>query len=227
MWSYHRDYLGHEDFFWQFFLTEVVYSCHLFLISSASIRSISFLSFIQPIFAWNVPLVSLIFLKRSLALPILLMYPYLCTRLSLGNCYHFRFDAILRGMGFAGSSVVKNLPAMQETQATQVRSLGQEDPWRRKWQPTPVFFPVKSHGQRSLAGYSPWGCRVRHTLVTKQHLRSLKLWNSFAMEIMFSYHLNLGQHSHFLIFLYVSKYGLSACSMPGTVLSLWKEVGSV
>ena len=30
-------------------------------------------------------------------------------------------------------------------------------PWRRKWQPTLVFLPAKSHGQRSLAGYSPWG----------------------------------------------------------------------
>ena len=30
-------------------------------------------------------------------------------------------------------------------------------PWRRKWQPTPVFLPGKSHGQRSLEGYSPWG----------------------------------------------------------------------
>ena len=49
-----------------------VYSCHLFLISSASVRSIPFLSFIIPIFAWNVPLVSLIFLKRSLVFPILL-----------------------------------------------------------------------------------------------------------------------------------------------------------
>ena len=29
-------------------------------------------------------------------------------------------------------------------------------PWRRKWQPTPVFLSGKSHGQRSLAGYSPW-----------------------------------------------------------------------
>ena len=29
-------------------------------------------------------------------------------------------------------------------------------PWRRKWQPTPVFSPGKSHGRRSLAGYSPW-----------------------------------------------------------------------
>ena len=49
-----------------------VYSCHLFIISSASVRSIPFLSFIEPIFAWNVPLVSLIFLKRSLVFPILL-----------------------------------------------------------------------------------------------------------------------------------------------------------
>ena len=30
-------------------------------------------------------------------------------------------------------------------------------PWRRKWQPTPVFLPGKSHGQWSLGGYSPWG----------------------------------------------------------------------
>ena len=49
-----------------------VYYCHLFLISSASVRSIPFLSFIKPIFAWNVPLVSLIFLKRSLVFPVLL-----------------------------------------------------------------------------------------------------------------------------------------------------------
>ena len=30
-------------------------------------------------------------------------------------------------------------------------------PWRRKWQPTPAFLAGKSHGQRSLADYSPWG----------------------------------------------------------------------
>ena len=49
-----------------------VYSCHLFLISSASVRSTPFLSLIEPIFAWIVPLLSLIFLKRSLVFPILL-----------------------------------------------------------------------------------------------------------------------------------------------------------
>ena len=35
--------------------------------------------------------------------------------------------------------------------------------WRRKWQPTPVFLPEKSHGQRSLVGYSPWDCRELDT----------------------------------------------------------------
>ena len=49
---------------------------------------------------------------------------------------------------------VKCLPAMQETW---VRSLGREDPWRRKWQPLPVLLPGKSNGQRSLVGCSPWG----------------------------------------------------------------------
>ena len=47
--------------------------------------------------------------------------------------------------------VVKNLPA----NAGDVRGLGWEDSWRRKWQLTPVFWPGESHGQRSLAGYSP------------------------------------------------------------------------
>ena len=49
--------------------------------------------------------------------------------------------------------MVKNPPAMQETQ---VRSLGWEDPLvgRKEWQPTPVFLPGESHGQRSQAGYS-------------------------------------------------------------------------
>ena len=37
-------------------------------------------------------------------------------------------------------------------------------PWRRAWQPTPVFLPGESHGQRSLAGYSPQGCRVGQDL---------------------------------------------------------------
>ena len=51
---------------------------------------------------------------------------------------------------------VKNLPAMQETQ-TQVLSLGPEDPLEEEVATIPVFLPMKSHGQRSLAGYSSKG----------------------------------------------------------------------
>ena len=39
----------------------------------------------------------------------------------------------------------------------QFRSLSQEDPLRRKWQSIPLLLPGKVQGQRSLAGYSPWG----------------------------------------------------------------------
>ena len=57
---------------WSFLYSSSVYSCHLFLVSSASVSSTPFLSYIEPIFAWNDPLVSLIFLKRSLVFPIVL-----------------------------------------------------------------------------------------------------------------------------------------------------------
>ena len=57
---------------WYFLYSSSVYSYHLFLISSASVRFIPFLSFIGSIFAWNVPLVSLIFFKRYLVFHILL-----------------------------------------------------------------------------------------------------------------------------------------------------------
>ena len=59
--------------------------------------------------------------------------------------------------GFPGGSVAKNLPAMQEPQETQVQSLGWEDPLEKGMEPTPVFLPGESHGQRGLVGCSPWG----------------------------------------------------------------------
>ena len=52
--------------------------------------------------------------------------------------------------------MVKNLPAMQ---ATQVGSLGQEDPLEKEMAITPVFLPGKFRGQRSLVGYGSWGDR--------------------------------------------------------------------
>ena len=58
-------------------------------------------------------------------------------------------------MGLTGGPAGKNPPAMQKTQ-----EILESDPWvgkipwRRTWQPTPVFLPGKSHGQRSLMSYT-------------------------------------------------------------------------
>ena len=55
-------------------------------------------------------------------------------------------------------SVVKNPPANAGDSGDIGSIPGLERfPWSRKWQPAPVFLPGKFHGQRSLAGYSPWG----------------------------------------------------------------------
>ena len=72
---------------------------------------------------------------------------------------------------FPGGSVVKNLPA-NAGDAGLIR-VG-KILWRRKRQPTLLFLPEKSHGQRSLAGYNPWGRqRVGHDLATKcSHLEN-------------------------------------------------------
>ena len=51
---------------------------------------------------------------------------------------------------------VNDPPAMQETR---VRSLGREDALEEDMAATPVFLPGESHGQRSLDGYRPWGCK--------------------------------------------------------------------
>ena len=55
---------------------------------------------------------------------------------------------------------VKNLPAVQKNW---VRSLGREDALEEGMQPTPVFLPGESHGQRSLVGYSPGGHKESDT----------------------------------------------------------------
>ena len=63
--------------------------------------------------------------------------------------------------------IIKNLPAnagdIRDTGSIpEGQGGGREIPWRRAGQPTSVFLPGESHGQRSLTGYSPQGCRVRH-----------------------------------------------------------------
>ena len=66
--------------------------------------------------------------------------------------------------GFLGGSVVKN-PLANAGDAGSISGSGRF-PWRRKWQPILVFLPGKSHGQRSLVGYSPWSHKV---LVANEH----------------------------------------------------------
>ena len=73
--------------------------------------------------------------------------------------------------------MVRTLPA----NTGELRDVGSvpgsgRSPWRRRWQPTPVFLPGKSHGQRSLAGYSSWSCKesdateqLTHTLRKTPH----------------------------------------------------------
>ena len=56
-----------------------------------------------------------------------------------------------------------------------------EMPWRRKWQPTPVFLPEKSHRQRSLVGYNPKGCKE---LDTTKHSTSATLFASTVCTVV-------------------------------------------
>ena len=71
-------------------------------------------------------------------------------------------------MGFPGGSVVKRI-------CLQCRRLGfnlwvGKIPWRKAWQPTSVFLPGESHGQRSLVGYSSWGHTVTDTSEATKHI---------------------------------------------------------
>ena len=55
-------------------------------------------------------------------------------------------------------------------------------PWRREWLPTPVFLPVKSHGQRSLVGYGPWYCEELDTTERLTHTHT-----HISLEALFPY----------------------------------------
>ena len=53
---------------------------------------------------------------------------------------------------------------------------------RREWLPTPLYLSGKFHGQRSLVGYSPWGCRVRHNWTT--HSSFTFTWASISVLVL-------------------------------------------
>ena len=98
-WSHHHGYLGHEDLF----LYSSVYFCHLYLISFASVRPIPFLSFIVPIFAWNVPLVSLNFPEEISSLSHSVVFLYFFALIAeegfISSCYSLEL-CIQMGISF-------------------------------------------------------------------------------------------------------------------------------
>ena len=127
-------------------------------------------------------------------------------------------------LGLSGDSVVKTLPS-------QCRRHGFNPwvgkiPWRRRWQPTLVFLPGKSHRQRSLMGYSPWGHKESDT--TEQLHNNTKWYN----QILKSTRLISGEQTtllqtplYFIIIYYIQQwvlYGL--CSEKSIILrarSMW------
>ena len=87
-------------------------------------------------------------------------------------------------MGFPDSSVVKNPPVKQETW---IQSLGWEDPLEKEMatHTSILAWEKKSHGQRSLAGYSPWGCKESDTteqLNNKQQSAETEASLSWALD---------------------------------------------
>ena len=96
--------------------------------------------------------------------------------------------SLIPSQGFLGSSDSKE-SACSTGNPPWIREI----PWRRKWQPTPVFLPGKSHGWRSPADYSPWGHKESdateqlHFLPTPSQTHFLYSWRSkFFMSFSFS-----------------------------------------
>ena len=84
--------------------------------------------------------------------------------------------------GFPGAQTVKNLPAVQETR---IQSLGREDPLEEGIATHSSTLPGGSHGRRSLAGCSPWGCKESDTtepLTLSPPLEGLSDWKSRGNE---------------------------------------------
>ena len=96
-----------------------------------------------------------------------------------------------------------------------VQSLVQKGPWRRKWLPTPVFLSRESHGQRSLASYSPWGHKESDTTErlnnsNKKDLIENKSFKNISNDLNhFEYGGFMGKKSAYEIFIFMCTLALS------------------
>ena len=89
------------------------------------------------------------------------------------------------GSGLPSGLVAKNLLAKQETE---VGSWVRKIPRRGKWQTIPVFLPWKSHGQRSLVGYCPWGLKESDTTERLHSLNTYLVMKSYSCPIFVDTH---------------------------------------
>ena len=75
---------------------------------------------------------------------------------------------VLKGSGLVSRILAREASLVAQVHKESACNAGDLDawvgkiPWSTEWQPLPGFLPGKSHGQRNLEGYSPWGCRVGH-----------------------------------------------------------------
>ena len=84
---------------------------------------------------------------------------------------------------FLVAQMIKNLPVVQETWFSPwVRKI----PGRRKWQPTPLFLPGESHGQKSLVGYSLWGGKELDMTERLILLKSTHYWITLRQSAVLS-----------------------------------------
>ena len=81
-----------------------------------------------------------------------------------------------------GQPIVMELDLLiQDMKETRIWSLGQEDPWRRKWQPTPVFLPGESHGQKTEEPGGPQSVGSQSVMTELTHTHSSR---SLELELI-------------------------------------------
>ena len=94
----------------------------------------------------------------------------------------FTACCLSRDIGFSSGSMVKIQLPMQEMQERQVQFPSWEDPPEVKWQPNPILLPGKSHGQRNLEHYNPWG--HKESGVTERLVLMHIAWPNLLMHVL-------------------------------------------
>ena len=132
-----------------------------------------------------------------------------CNEEDLGQEDPWRREWLLIPVGIPCGSAVQNLPANAgDTGDTGSIPGSGRSPGVRAWQPTPVFLPGESHGQRSLVGYSPWGHRESYTTEWLNLLYSVVIRSPSFEGELFSLSSGLNQ-----LLLHLSSLSVLFCKM--------------